>query len=118
MSQEGLADGTKTGTGSLASEETKQEWKRAWDFYITVRGARADRLSKVAEKFGYSRKGAKRRIKNYEDWQLNETGQLPPDPFRAETLALGSSMLEQKRASKRAASQARGRHPNPRFRTP
>jgi hypothetical protein len=114
MSQEGLANGTKTGIGSLASEETKQEWKSAWDFYVTVRGARADRLNKVAEKFGYSRKGAKRRIKNYEHWQLNETGQLPPDPFRAETLALGNSMLEQKRAARRVAAQGQKRHANPR----
>jgi hypothetical protein len=117
MSQAGLADGTKTGTGSLASEETKQEWQRSWDFYVTVRGARADRLAKVAEKFGYSQKGAKRRIKNYEDWQRNQTGQLPPDPFRSETLALGNAMLQQKRALRRGARHDQGRQSNPRFRT-
>ena len=109
MSQSGQADGTKTGVGSLASDTTKEEWKRVYDFYTTVRGARADRIGAVAEKFGFSRKGAKRRIKNYEGWQLRVTGNLPPDPFRAETLALGSAMLQQKRAEQQNRRREAGR---------
>jgi len=103
MSQSGQPDGTKTGVGSVATDETKQDWKQAWDFYKTIRGPRADRISKVAEKFGVSRKGAKRRIKNYEAWQILQTGSLPDDPYRAETLALGNAMLLRKRTEKKRA---------------
>lgn len=103
MSQLGNPDGTKTGIGSVASEETRLAWKQAWDYYTTIRGPRADRISKVAEKFGLSRKGAKRRIKNYEGWQVQLTGSLPPDPFRAETIALGNAMLVRKRAEQRSS---------------
>ncbi|HEY0003622.1 MAG TPA: hypothetical protein VGB17_02340 [Pyrinomonadaceae bacterium] len=107
MSQKGYPDGTETGAGSLASEETKQEWGRAYDFYLTTRGSRGDRLLKTAEHFGISHKAAKRRIKNFEAWQLRETGQLPPDPYRKEMLALGNQLLEKKRAASRSGRMGR-----------
>lgn len=73
MSQGSLVDGTKTGRGSVATEETKQLWREAYEIYRKARGNPADRkldrtarLAEVAEKLQVSPKVAKRRIRNYE----------------------------------------------------
>ena len=101
MSQKGYENGMETGVGSLASDETKEQWRRAYEFYLTTQGSRGDRLLRTAEHFQISHKAAKRRIKNFEAWQLKETGELPPDPHREEMLALGNILFEKKRAAKR-----------------
>jgi len=76
MSQYGLPDGTKTGKGSLATEEVKAMWRRAYQIYLEAEGDRFDkkhdrtlRLGEVARRLQVTRKAAKRRIKNYEGWQ-------------------------------------------------
>ncbi len=73
MSQYGLPDETKTGRGSLASDEVKELWQEAYAVYQEARGApydnrqdRTQRISEVSSKLGVSRKVAKRRIRNYE----------------------------------------------------
>ena len=76
MSQKGLPDGTKTGKGSLATEEIKEMWTRAYQIYQDAEGVPFDkvrdrtmRISAVARKMGITQKAAKRRVKNYEGWQ-------------------------------------------------
>ncbi len=73
MSQCRLPDGTKTGRGSLASDEVKELWHEAYAIYQQASGAsydkkqdRTQRISEVVRKLGVSRKVAKRRIRNYE----------------------------------------------------
>lgn len=73
MSQCGLPDGTKTGRGSLASDEVKELWQEAYAIYQQASGApynkrqdRTERISEVSSKLEVSRKVAKRRIRNYE----------------------------------------------------
>lgn len=73
MSQWGLPDKTKTGRGSVASDEVKALWHEAYAVYQQAQGAihdkridRTKRISEVAVKLGVTRKVAKRRIRNYE----------------------------------------------------
>jgi hypothetical protein len=73
MSQCGLPDKTKTGRGSLASDEVKELWQEAYAVYQEARGVpydnrqdRTERISEVMRKLGVTRKVAKRRIRNYE----------------------------------------------------
>lgn len=73
MSQDALADGTKTGRGSVATEETKQLWREAYEIFRKAQGNPRDRkldrtarLAEVAQKLQVSPKVAKRRIRNYE----------------------------------------------------
>ncbi len=76
MSQNGLPDGTKTGKGSVADEQTKAIWAEAYRIYQLAqveasdsKVERTERIGYVAERMGITRKAAKRRIKNYEGWQ-------------------------------------------------
>ncbi|MDT5062343.1 MAG: hypothetical protein QOH63_2802 [Acidobacteriota bacterium] len=64
--------------GLQATDETKKEWVRAYDYYREAPGDRHDkkkdrtqRIDYVAEKMKLTRKQAKRRIRNYEAWQRN-----------------------------------------------
>lgn len=73
MSQWGLPDKTKTGRGSVASNEVKALWHEAYAVYQQAHGVpydkrldRTKRISEVAVKLGLTRKVAKRRIRNYE----------------------------------------------------
>ena len=64
--------------GKQATPEVKEEWKRAYAFYLQAQGDpydkkkdRSGRIGFVAEKMNLTRKQAKRRVKNYEAWQRN-----------------------------------------------
>jgi hypothetical protein len=64
--------------GKQATPEVKEEWKRAYDFYLRAPGDRYDkkkdrteRINFVAESMKLTRKQAKRRVRNYEAWQRN-----------------------------------------------
>jgi hypothetical protein len=64
--------------GVQATPEVKEEWKRAYSFYLQAPGDRydkkkdrTDRINYVAEKMNLTRKQAKRRVRNYEAWQRN-----------------------------------------------
>lgn len=64
--------------GLLATEETKEEWKRAYDFYLKApvtsgdkKKERTERISYVAREMNLTHKQAKRRIRNFEAWQRN-----------------------------------------------
>jgi len=76
MSQKGLPDGTKTGRGSLATDQVKALWREAYRIYLNAEGDsynkkrdRTMRITEVAQRLGVARKVAKRRVKNYEGWQ-------------------------------------------------
>ncbi len=64
--------------GVQATEEVKQEWKRAYSLYVQANGDPYDKKNDRTERIGYvaralrlTRKQAKRRIRNYEAWQRN-----------------------------------------------
>ncbi len=64
--------------GVQATEEVKQEWKRAYSLYLQANGDPYDKKNDRTERIGYvaralrlTRKQAKRRIRNYEAWQRN-----------------------------------------------
>jgi hypothetical protein len=64
--------------GVQATSDTKEEWMRAYDFYLEAPGVpydkkkdRTERIEYVARKMNLTRKQAKRRIRNYEAWQRN-----------------------------------------------
>lgn len=64
--------------GGQATDEIKEEWKRAYAFYREAPGDkydkkkdRTDRITYVAEKMNLTRKQAQRRIRNFEAWQRN-----------------------------------------------
>ena len=64
--------------GLQATEETKDEWVRAYQLYLEATGDpydkkkdRTERIEYVARQLGVTRKQAKRRIRNYEAWQRN-----------------------------------------------
>jgi hypothetical protein len=64
--------------GVQATPEVKEEWKRAYGFYMQAPGDRYDkkkdrteRINYVADKMNLTRKQAKRRVRNYEAWQRN-----------------------------------------------
>ncbi|MDT4953312.1 MAG: hypothetical protein QOJ02_1450 [Acidobacteriota bacterium] len=64
--------------GLQATDETKKEWVRAYDYYREAPGDKYDkkkdrtqRIDYVAGKMKLTRKQAKRRIRNYEAWQRN-----------------------------------------------
>jgi hypothetical protein len=64
--------------GELATPEIKAEWTRAYGFYKEAKGDpydkkndRTERIEYVARMMNLTRKLAKRRIKNYEQWQIN-----------------------------------------------
>lgn len=64
--------------GVQATPEVKEEWKRAYGFYMQAPGDRYDkkkdrteRINYVAVKMNLTRKQAKRRVRNYEAWQRN-----------------------------------------------
>lgn len=64
--------------GKQATEDVKDEWKRAYQFYMAAPGVphnkkldRTERINYVAEKMHLTRKQAKRRVKNFEAWQRN-----------------------------------------------
>ena len=71
--------------GITATPEIKEEWKRAYAFYLEAPGDRydkkkdrTDRINHVAEKMNLTRKQAKRRVRNYEAWQRNLKKGLVP----------------------------------------
>jgi hypothetical protein len=64
--------------GLQATSDTKEEWVRAYEFYLEAPGVpydkkkdRTERIEYVARKMNLTRKQAKRRIRNYEAWQRN-----------------------------------------------
>ena len=64
--------------GAQATTETKEEWERAYQLYMEAPGNpydkkkdRTERIEYVARALSVTRKQAKRRIRNYEAWQLN-----------------------------------------------
>jgi hypothetical protein len=64
--------------GKQATAETKDEWVRAYDIYLSAPGNpydkkkdRTERIEYVARTMRLTRKQAKRRIRNYEAWQRN-----------------------------------------------
>ena len=64
--------------GKQATEDVKEEWKRAYEIYLAARGVthnkkldRTERIDFVADKMRLTRKQAKRRVKNFEAWQRN-----------------------------------------------
>ncbi len=64
--------------GVQATDEVKQEWKRAYSLYMQANGDPYDKKNDRTERIGYvaralrlTRKQAKRRIRNYEAWQRN-----------------------------------------------
>jgi hypothetical protein len=64
--------------GKQATPETKEEWVRAYGFYRQAPGDpydkkkdRTQRIDYVAKQMKLTRKQAKRRIRNYEQWQRN-----------------------------------------------
>jgi hypothetical protein len=72
--------------GKQATEDVKEEWKKAYDIYLSAPGVphnkkldRTERINFVAEKMRLTRKQAKRRVKNYEAWQRNiKAGKVTP----------------------------------------
>lgn len=64
--------------GIQATPETKEEWAKAYAFFREAPGDkydqkkdRTERIAYVAQKMNLTTKQAKRRIKNYEQWQKN-----------------------------------------------
>ncbi|HLL74774.1 MAG TPA: hypothetical protein VK421_05875 [Pyrinomonadaceae bacterium] len=64
--------------GVQATPEVKEEWKRAYRFYLEAPGDpydakkdRTERINHVAQMMNLTRKQAKRRVRNYEAWQRN-----------------------------------------------
>ena len=64
--------------GVQATQEVKEEWERAYEFFLQAKGDpydkkkdRTERINHVARMMNLTRKQAKRRIKNYEQWQRN-----------------------------------------------
>jgi hypothetical protein len=64
--------------GKQATEDVKDEWKRAYEIYLSAPGVphnkkldRTERINYVADKMRLTRKQAKRRVKNFEAWQRN-----------------------------------------------
>lgn len=64
--------------GVQATPEVKEEWVRAYEFFQQAKGDaydkkkdRTERINYVARMMNLTRKQAKRRIKNYEQWQRN-----------------------------------------------
>lgn len=64
--------------GVQATPEVKAEWKRAYALFRQAPGVqydqkqdRTERINYVARAMGLTRKQAKRRVKNYEQWQRN-----------------------------------------------
>ena len=64
--------------GVQATAEVKEEWVRAYDFYLEAPGVaydkkkdRTERINYVARQMNLTRKQAKRRVRNYEAWQRN-----------------------------------------------
>ena len=64
--------------GKQATAEIKDEWARAYEFFLQAQGDpydkkkdRTARIDYVAVKLNLTRKQAKRRIRNYEAWQRN-----------------------------------------------
>jgi hypothetical protein len=64
--------------GTQATEEVKEEWKRAYSLYLQAPGDPYDKKNDRTERIGYvadamklTRKQAKRRIRNHEAWQRN-----------------------------------------------
>ena len=64
--------------GVQATPEVKAEWERAYDIFLQAKGDpydkkkdRTERINHVARMMNLTRKQAKRRIKNYEQWQRN-----------------------------------------------
>jgi hypothetical protein len=64
--------------GKQATAETKDEWIKAYDIYLSAPGNpydkkkdRTERIEYVARTMRLTRKQAKRRIRNYEAWQRN-----------------------------------------------
>ena len=64
--------------GVQATEEIKAEWQRAYALFERAVGDpydkkkdRTERIAHVARTMNITRKQAKRRIKNYEQWQKN-----------------------------------------------
>lgn len=64
--------------GIQATPEVKAEWKRAYALFKQAPGVqydqkqdRTERINFVARAMGLTRKQAKRRVKNYEQWQRN-----------------------------------------------
>ena len=85
--------------GVQATPEVKEEWKRAYGFYMQAPGDRYDkkkdrteRINYVAQKMNLTRKQAKRRVRNYEAWQRNlkkghitEEGGFGPNPPKSKS---------------------------------
>ena len=64
--------------GKQATEDVKEEWKQAYEIYLSAPGVphnkkldRTERINYVADKMRLTRKQAKRRVKNFEAWQRN-----------------------------------------------
>jgi hypothetical protein len=64
--------------GTQATDDVKEEWKRAYSLYVQAPGDPYDKKNDRTERIGYvadamklTRKQAKRRIRNYEAWQRN-----------------------------------------------
>ncbi|HEV2913033.1 MAG TPA: hypothetical protein VGX92_06935 [Pyrinomonadaceae bacterium] len=64
--------------GKQATSEIKDEWARAYEYFLQASGDpydkkkdRTSRIDYVAVKLNLTRKQAKRRIRNYEAWQRN-----------------------------------------------
>ena len=64
--------------GAQATNETKDEWLRAYKLYLEAPGVpydkkkdRTERIAYVARRLNLTHKQAKRRIRNYEAWQRN-----------------------------------------------
>ncbi len=64
--------------GVQATPEVKEEWERAYEIFLQAKGDpydkkkdRTERINHVARMMKLTRKQAKRRIKNYEQWQRN-----------------------------------------------
>ena len=72
--------------GKQATEDVKEEWKRAYAIYLAAPGVphnkkldRTERINYVADKMRLTRKQAKRRVKNFEAWQRNiKSGKVTP----------------------------------------
>ena len=114
MSQNGLPDGTKTGKGSVADEQTKAIWAEAYRIYrfapvetINSKVERTERISYVAERMGITRKAAKRRIKNYEGWQRR----LDPS-FQKFVPDMGREGRGRPSGRQEGRMEQRGRHPS------
>ena len=104
--------------GVQATPEVKEEWKRAYSFYLQAPGDRYDkkkdrteRINYVAQKMNLTRKQAKRRVRNFEAWQRNlKKGQVmesggPGPNFKAS----GKNLDSQNRGSQHRDSPNRHR---------